>query len=604
MIVIKNKEDTKLTIGIDLGTTYSLVATINQRCSALLLDHNKNFLLPSIVHYQKNNVLVGFEAKKKIIEDPINTISSVKRLMGRSIDFVQKNFPVLPYIIKENYNGGIEFHTNFGIVTPIDVSSEILKYLKKKIYSLFHQNIYASIITVPAYFNNLQKIATKKAASIANINLIRLLHEPTAAAIAYGLENKKKGIVAVYDLGGGTFDISILSLKKGIFEVLATGGDSNLGGDDFDLALAQYIYKKSKIQKKCDIFLQSRLLHIARKTKIDLSTKKIASVHFCSWNGYITRDEFNGIIECFIEKTLLICLNILKDINLKLDRVEEIIMVGGSTRIPLVYQKVLKFFQKNPLIFINPDQVVAIGAATQIDMLMKKTSDNKTILLDVTPISLGIEVMGGFVEHIISRNTTIPISKTKEFTTYQDNQTSILIHVLQGERECVKDCLSLSRFVLKGIPPKKAGTIRILVTFEIDAEGLISIQAVEQTSGLEKKIYIDQNIKLFKTNIDDTFDKSVDYKKKDYFFRITEEKKMECNGVLNILEKALQEDKHLINKKDFKKIEYEKNKLQKYINQNDFHAMKNQLNKLDEASKKLFLLRVKKSLQSVSIKNF
>lgn len=504
MVVIKSKNNKKLNIGIDLGTTYSLVARIQKGYSVLLVDNNKNFLLPSIVHYQKNYVLVGSEAKKKIIEDPINTISSVKRFMGRSIDFIQKNFPELPYIIKKNKHGGIEFDTNFGIVTPVDVSSEILKYLKQKTYSLFHQKINSAIITVPAYFNNLQKIATKQAAFIAKINLIRLLHEPTAAAIAYGLENKKKGIIAVYDLGGGTFDISILSLKKGIFEVLATGGDSNLGGDDFDLVLAQYIYNKSKIQKKCDIFLQSILLQIARKTKIALTTKKTVLVHFCSWSGYITRDEFNFLIQHFIEKTLLICSNILQDINLKLECIEEVIMVGGSTRIPLVYKKVFNFFQKNPLSFINPDQVVAIGAAMQIDMLMRSDIINKTILLDITPISLGIEVMGGFVEKIISRNTTIPISKTKEFTTYQDNQTSILIHVLQGEKELVKDCLSLSRFVLKGIPAKTAGVIRILVTFEIDVEGLISITTLEKTSGLEKKIYIDQNIKFFKKNINYT----------------------------------------------------------------------------------------------------
>ncbi|XQV06455.1 Fe-S protein assembly chaperone HscA [Buchnera aphidicola (Pterocomma populeum)] len=500
MIVLRKRNSKRLTLGIDLGTTYSLVSTVDKKAIVLPLNKNKNFLLPSIVHYQKNNILVGWDAYKKTIKDPINTISSVKRLIGRSIDFVKNNFSSLPYIIKENKDGGIEFHTHFGTVTPIDVSSEILKFLKKQVYSLFFQKIDATIITVPAYFNNDQRIATKKSASLAKINLMRLLNEPTAAAIAYGLESNKKGIIAVYDLGGGTFDISILKLKKGIFEVLATGGDSNLGGDDFDCALAQYIYKKSQVKNEYNIFSQSILLDIAKKTKLQLTKYNIVPVQFCNWKGYISRDEFDKIITYFIKKTLFICSNILQDIDLKIESIQEVIMVGGSTRIPLVYKEVLHFFKKIPLNSINPDQVVALGAAMQINMLMKNNNINKTILLDVVPISLGIEVMGGFVEKIIYRNTAIPISKTKEFTTFQDGQTSILIHILQGEKELVKDCVSLSRFILKNLPSKKAGIIRILVTFEIDAEGLINITALEKLSGIEKKVNIDQKMTLLKYN--------------------------------------------------------------------------------------------------------
>ncbi|QCI23023.1 Fe-S protein assembly chaperone HscA [Buchnera aphidicola] len=605
MIFFKKKHNKKLFLGIDLGTTYSLAATVREDNTVLLLDKKKRYLLPSIVQYKKNSILVGWEALDNIVKDPSNTITSVKRLLGRSMDFIKNEFPVLPYIIEEDKNGAIFFHTNGGHITPIDVSSEILKNLKKRAVFLFNQEIDASIITVPAYFNDLQKKATKKAAIISEINLIRLLNEPTAAAIAYGLQTKKRGNIVIYDLGGGTFDISILNLNnKGIFEVLATSGDSNLGGDDFDHALANYIYKKSNLLNKCNEFFQASLLQIAKSTKLKLTKYKIVKIHFLNWKGYITIDEFNAIIVNFVKKTLLICSNLLEEINLSVDKIEEVIMVGGSTRVPLVYQEVSRFFKKVPLNSINPDQVVAIGAAMHIDMLMHSNNvKNKIILLDVIPLSLGIEVMGGFVEKIILRNTSLPISKTKEFTTYKDNQTSILIHVLQGERELVKNCISLSRFVLRGIRPQKAGLVRILVTFQVDTDGLINIKILDSCSNKEKNMKIDNNVVLKNLNIPEILEDSLKYSKDDFCFRIKEEKKIESIRILEILNQSLNQHKKLIGEEELKKIKYIQQKLQKSIEEDDFFSIKANLKKLNEVSKNFFSLQLKNAINSYSTKN-
>ncbi|AWH90227.1 Fe-S protein assembly chaperone HscA [Buchnera aphidicola (Melanaphis sacchari)] len=494
MISLKEKFDNKLVLGIDFGTTYSLVSSIRNRRITLLKDENKCYLLPSVIYFNKDKFLIGAEAEKKIIEDPTNTIISVKRLIGRSINFIEKQFPNLPYIIHRSEDGGIFFHTNAGIFTPIDIVSKILEYLRRRACYAYDQEIRSTVITVPAYFNNIQRESIKKAAILAQMKLIRLLNEPTSAAIAYGLQEKKQGIIIVYDLGGGTFDVSILKLNQGVFEVLATSGDANLGGDDFDLCLLKYISKKLNLSNENDKFFQSLLLQKSKEIKIKLSQCEKVKIDFFDYHETIHRDEFNAITLHLVQKTLLICSNILKEIDLKKESIQEVIMVGGSTRIPIVYEEVQKFFNKPLLTTINPDQVVAIGAAIHANMLMQNSYYKKTLLLDVVPLSLGIEVMGGVVEKIIFKNTSIPISKTKEFTTFKDNQTAILIHVLQGEQELVQDCISLSRFVLKGIPPQKAGKIRILVTFEIDTDGLINITASEKYTQKEKKIQIDNNI--------------------------------------------------------------------------------------------------------------
>ncbi|WAI18272.1 MAG: Fe-S protein assembly chaperone HscA [Buchnera aphidicola (Acyrthosiphon caraganae)] len=604
MIFLKKKDKKKLLLGIDLGTTYSLAATIDKDSVILLLDKKKRYLLPSVVHYTKNRISVGWKALENITNDPSNTIISVKRLLGRSIDFVKDKYPILPYFIEKDIDEGIIFHTNIGRVTPIDVSSHILKCLKKRAIFLFNQEIDASIITVPAYFNDLQKKATKKAAILAKINLIKLLNEPTAAAVAYSLHKQKEGIVIVYDLGGGTFDVSILNLNKGIFEVLATGGDSNLGGDDFDYALASYIYRKANLSNKCNDFFQSSLLQMAKLTKLRLTKYKEVEIDFFSWKGCITRNEFNSIIIDFVKKTLLICSNLIEEINLSVEKIKEVIMVGGSTRVPLVYTSVLNFFKKVPLNSINPDQVVAIGAAMHVNMLVNSYNvKNKIILLDIMPLSLGIEVMGGFVEKIIFRNTALPISKTKEFTTYKDNQTSILIHILQGERELVKDCISLSRFVLRDIKPQKAGLVRILVTFQVDTNGLIDVKILEKNSKKERKIKIDFNVTLKNINISKILEDSVKYSKNDYYFRVKAEKKMESIRVLEILNKSLKIHQNLINQEELKKIKNMQEQLQKSIEEDDFFSMKINLKKLDQVSKNFFSLQLKKTINHSSIKS-
>ncbi|QCI18545.1 Fe-S protein assembly chaperone HscA [Buchnera aphidicola (Aphis nasturtii)] len=598
MIFLKEKFNEKLILGIDFGTTYSLVSTVEKNHAILLPDNKKRYLLPSIVNYKKNDLTVGWDAENKVLEDPENTIVSVKRLIGRSIDFIKKEFPILPYIIDQNKNGDVFFYTDSGKISSTEVVSEILKCLKTRACSLYNKQMDATVITVPAYFNNIQRSLIKKAAITGGINLIRLLNEPTSAAVAYGLEKNKQGIIVVYDLGGGTFDVSVLKLNKGLFEVLATSGDCNLGGDDFDIILANYIYQKAKLSgHKYNNFFNALLLKIAKKTKIQLTYHKIVEISILDWKGVITRDEFNLIIKDLVKKTLLICIKIFKEIDLDVKTIKEVIMVGGSTRVPLVYHEVKHFFSINPLISINPDKVVAIGAALQCNMLVSNTKKNRTILLDVVPLSLGIEVVGGFVEKIILRNSHIPISKTKEFTTSKDNQTGIVIHILQGERELVKHCISLSRFILKNIPLGKAGTVRILVTFQIDTDGLISITAREKNTNKHKTIQIDNSL-LDYQKISKTVKNHFHYTKNDYYLRVKEEKKTESKNILDLLKNALKQDKNLISIKELEKIKSNQIKLQKSIDEDDFYSIKLNLKKLDEVTKNFFSLRLKNAINN------
>ncbi len=585
-------------IGIDLGTTNSLVATVQSGVAKILSHENQNNLIPSVVQYQTNTILVGEAAKLNQDDDPVNTIASVKRLMGKRFSDIATHTSSNNLSDEKSYIG---IATKQGTKSAVEVSAEILKKLKTIAEQHIKDDILGAVITVPAYFDDAQRQATKDAAKLAGINVLRLINEPTAAAIAYGLDKKVEGNYVVFDLGGGTFDISILRLSKGLFEVIATHGDTQLGGDDFDEVIFQWLIKQSTHDFQ-DPQLKQKLKTLSKTIKEKLTDNEIVSVEH-SFNSSVNiktkidQKLFADLSQHLIKKTIDATKRALKDANLTIQDIDGIVMVGGSTRMPVIQKIMRDFFKQDLLNDINPDEVVALGAAQQANMLVGNSNDEH-LLLDVIPLSLGIETMGEIVERIIPRNSTLPIAMAQEFTTYKDGQNAMMIHVVQGERDLVSDCRSLAKFSLKGIPPMVAGAAKIRVTFQVDTDGLLSVSAQELSTGVQASIEVKPSYGLDSNQIKTMLESSFQLADEDKENRALAEVKVEAMQMQEMVERALQQDQNILDEPEIKKINKALDQLRESLKNNDRNLIQEQIDQLNNATQYFAQLRMDRSIKN------
>lgn len=574
-----------LAVGIDLGTTNSLVAAVRSGVAEPLPDAQGRLILPSAVRYHAERAEVGESARAAAAEDPFNTVISVKRLMGRGLEDVKQLGEQLPYRFRQGESHMPFIETVQGLKSPVEVSADILRELRQRAETTLGGELVGAVITVPAYFDDAQRQATKDAARLAGLNVLRLLNEPTAAAVAYGLDKGAEGLVAIYDLGGGTFDISILRLTRGVFEVLATGGDTALGGDDFDHAIAGWVIEQAGLSADLDPGSQRQLLQIACAAKERLTDEASVRVAYGDWSGELSRATLDELIEPFVARSLKSCRRAVRDSGVDLEEIRSVVMVGGSTRVPRVRTAVGELFGCEPLTDIDPDQVVAIGAAIQADALAGNKRGEELLLLDVIPLSLGLETMGGLMEKVIPRNTTIPVARAQEFTTYKDGQTAMMIHVLQGERELVKDCRSLARFELRGIPPMVAGAAKIRVTFQVDADGLLGVSARELSSGVEASIQVKPSYGLTDGEIARMLKDSFDYAGDDKAARALREQQVEAQRLLEAVQSALDVDgERLLDEEERLAIAAQMDTLRELAGGSDTAAIENQIKRLSQVT--------------------
>ena len=575
----------RLAVGIDLGTTNSLVAAVRSGVAEPLPDAQGRLILPSAVRYHAERAEVGESARAAAAEDPFNTVISVKRLMGRGLEDVKQLGEQLPYRFRQGESHMPFIETVQGLKSPVEVSADILRELRQRAETTLGGELVGAVITVPAYFDDAQRQATKDAARLAGLNVLRLLNEPTAAAVAYGLDKGAEGLVAIYDLGGGTFDISILRLTRGVFEVLATGGDTALGGDDFDHAIAGWVIEQAGLSADLDPGSQRQLLQIACAAKERLTDEASVRVAYGDWSGELSRATLDELIEPFVARSLKSCRRAVRDSGVDLEEIRSVVMVGGSTRVPRVRTAVGELFGCEPLTDIDPDQVVAIGAAIQADALAGNKRGEELLLLDVIPLSLGLETMGGLMEKVIPRNTTIPVARAQEFTTYKDGQTAMMIHVLQGERELVKDCRSLARFELRGIPPMVAGAAKIRVTFQVDADGLLGVSARELSSGVEASIQVKPAYGLTDGEIARMLKDSFDYAGDDKAARALREQQVEAQRLLEAVQSALDVDgERLLDEEERLAIAAQMDTLRELAGGSDTAAIENQIKRLSQVT--------------------